>query len=370
MVPPPRNGIFAFAAIAIVLACAGLTAVLWGMGSPLRVNVDGAERTVAQGATVADLVSAHYTQARSGSMFTVNGGIAKMRGGYAPTYERNGREVVDAQRVFDGDVITSGMDVTERTVSVKRSIDPTATIQGTGVILRTVSPGKPGVMLVRQGEFSGEIVSQKVLVPAENIVLVASNPASGARLVALTFDDGPWPGSTLAIVNILKAERVPGTFFEIGQQVKRSPQLSAAIVAAGNIVGNHSWSHPFLTKLKPAAVRKQITDTASAIKAATGVAPTLLRPPYGAINRNVWAQAAATHESVVLWNVDSLDWTRPGVNKIVATVQKEAGRASIVLMHDGGGPRAQTVAALPKVIAWFRARGYTFVNVAQMQALR
>ena len=370
---PSRSGIAPPVAIALVLVGAALVAVAWGLGSPLRVTVDGIPRpNVRQGSTVADLVTAGYAKAHPGQLLTINGGIANMKGGAPVGYERNGRVVVDSKRVFDGDVITSvnGADIVERVVSVRVSIDPTATIQGTGPILKVIRPGKAGLMLVRKGATSGEIESSKVLVPAENIILQASMPSSTDKLVALTFDDGPWPESTLAIVNVLKQAGVPGTFFELGVQVKRTPELSAAVVAAGNLVGNHSWSHPFLTKMKPAAIRKQITDSASAIKAATGVAPTLFRPPYGAINRNVWAQAKATHESVVLWDVDALDWTRPGVDKIVRNVTRNVGHASIVLMHDGGGPRAQTIAALPKIIAWLKAHNYTFVTVTQMQAAR
>jgi len=122
--------------------------------------------------------------------------------------------------------------------------------------------------------------------------------------------------------------------------------------------------------LRPAAVRKQITDSAAAIKAATGVAPTFLRPPYGAINHTVWVQAKAAHESIVLSDVDARDWVRPGVDKIVSNVTDGVGRDSIVLMHDGGGPRDQTIAALPKIIAWLKAHNYTFVTVAQMEAAR
>jgi peptidoglycan/xylan/chitin deacetylase (PgdA/CDA1 family) len=369
---PPRNGITPLVAIALLLVGAALTAIVWGLGSGPTVTVDGTARQLAPGSTIADLAGDGYTQAKSGTLYTINGGIAKLRGGDPADYERNGRPVPDSQRVYLGDVITStnGSDRTERIVTSRTSIDPTATIVGTGPILRVSRAGKPGVMLVRKGEVSGQIASSKVLVPAENIIITASSPTSADKLVALTFDDGPWPESTLAIVKILKDEAVPGTFFELGQQVKRTPQLTAAVAAAGNVVGNHSWSHPFLTKMKAPAVRKQITDTATAIKDATGVGPAVFRPPYGAINRNVWAQAKATHEAVALWDVDSLDWTRPGVDKIVHNVTSNMGRASVVLMHDGGGPRAQTIAALPKVIKWLKDNGYTFVTVPQMQAAR
>ena len=370
--PPPRSRVSALTAIAFALVGAALTALVWGLGAPTGLTVDGAAHTVAPGTTVADLAGAHYTRARPGILYKIDGGIANVVGGDPTGYLRNGRPVADTQPVYPGDVIVSvqGASYTERVISERVSIDPTATIQGDGPILTVVQQGKPGVALVSKGAVSGDVVTSTVLAPAVNIVLQASYPTSANRVVALTFDDGPWPDSTLKIAQILKAAGVHGTFFELGEQVRKWPQLTAAVAADGNVIGNHSWSHPFFTKMKPAAIRKQITDTAKAIKAVTGKEPTLLRPPYGAINTSVWAQAKATHESIALWNVDTLDWTRPGVPKIMKTFAKEMGRSSVVLMHDGGGDRSQSVAALPKVIAWLKARGYLFLTVDQMQARR
>ena len=355
-----------------MLLAAALVAIVWGFGGPLHVTVDGVAHTVQQGATVGDLAAAHYTTGRAGSLFSVNGGIIGMVAGDPVAFTRNGRAVVGAQRVYDGDVVASysGADRTERTVSEKVSIDPTATIKGSGPILKVVRQGTPGVSLVRKGAISGEIVSTRVLVPAENIVLQASMPTSADKLVALTFDDGPWPVQTDRIVAILKEARVRGTFFERGEQVRRYPQISRNVVAAGDVVGNHSWNHPLLTRMRAPQVRTQIADAASAIKAATGTSPTLFRPPYGAINHTVWAQAKVMRESIVLWDVDTLDWSKPGVFKILSNMEDGMGRASIVLMHDGGGDRSQTIAALPLVIGWLKANGYTFVTVDQLEAAR
>ena len=372
MVVPPRSGTDWTVAIAGILLAGALVAVLWGLSAPVRADVDGVSRTVKPGTTIADLTLAHYTQARTGSLFSVNGGIIGMHSGNPITYVRNGRAVDSTQRVFEGDVIVShsGADLTERRISATESIDPTATIQGSGPILKVLRPGTPGVSLVRKGAISGEIISTKVITPAENIVLQASMPASGAKVVALTFDDGPWPVQTEKIVAILKAAGVRATFFELGEQVHRYPAISRAVVAAGDVIGNHAWSHPFLTKLRAPAVRHEIADGAAAIRAATGVAPTLFRPPYGAINSTVWAQAKTEHESIVLWDVDTVDWSKPGVPKILSNLQRQIGRASIVLMHDGGGDRTQTSAALPLVIDWLKSHGYTFVTVGELHALR
>jgi peptidoglycan/xylan/chitin deacetylase (PgdA/CDA1 family) len=370
--PPARNGVPWLVALAALLVAAALAALVWGASAPFQVVVDGTARTVDPGATVADLSAKGYFTARAGDLYGVDGKVARRGAANAPSYVRNGQPASDADRLYPADNVRSvnGADAREAIISVRISIDPTATIEGSGPILTVVRQGRPGVALVHRGEVTGLVVSTKILAPASNIVLAASHPKSSDKLVALTFDDGPWPETTLAIVNILKQEGVPGTFFELGEQVQRTPSISRAVVSAGESIGNHSWSHPWLTKLKPAAIRHQITDSANAIKAATGAAPTLFRPPYGAINRNVWAQAKSAREQVVLWNVDSLDWTRPGVDRIVQNVTKGMGRASIVLMHDGGGDRSQTIAALPIVISWLKSHGYKFVTVAELEQIR
>jgi peptidoglycan/xylan/chitin deacetylase (PgdA/CDA1 family) len=258
----------------------------------------------------------------------------------------------------------------ERTVLATVSVDPTATIEGAGPILKVVRQGNAGLSVVRKGAISGYVVSSRVIVPAEHIVLMRSMPTSADKVVALTFDDGPWPKQTEQILSILKANGVRATFFELGSQVRRNPQISRAVVAAGSVVANHSWNHPFMTRMRAPQVRRQIADTAAVIKSATGKAPTLFRPPYGAINNTVWAQAKANRESVVLWDVDTLDWTKPGPAKILSNAENEMGRASIVLMHDGGGDRSQTIAALPKLIQWLKGQGYTFLTVDELQAAR
>jgi peptidoglycan/xylan/chitin deacetylase (PgdA/CDA1 family) len=250
------------------------------------------------------------------------------------------------------------------------SVPPTTTVQGNGPILRLVSSGKPGVDEVVRGQISGSVISSKTITPAVNMVIEAGMPTSTDKLVALTFDDGPWAGQTEKILEILQRENVPGTFFELGVQAKRYPALSAKVVQAGMLVGNHTFDHALLTRMKFTAIQSDIARGADAIRSATGTRTAWFRPPYGAVNKNVWAASRGAKEGLVLWDVDALDWTRPGVPKIVSNVMKGMGRASIVLMHDGGGDRSQTIAALPRIISNLKAQGYTFVTVAQMEAAR
>ena len=179
--------------------------------------------------------------------------------------------------------------------------------------------------------------------------------------IALTFDDGP-STFTLRILSVLQQEGVRATFFEIGHQVQASPSLAREVSQAGDVIGNHTWNHPNLTLLAPSQVRWQLSRTSAVILRVTGVSPRLFRPPYGAINATVREIARQLGLRPVLWSVDSLDWERPGVATIVSNVLNNARSGSIVLMHDGGGDRSETVQALPNIINGLRQRGFIFVT--------
>jgi len=192
---------------------------------------------------------------------------------------------------------------------------------------------------------------------------LAFNGARSKRVVALTFDDGPWP-DTPGFVAVLEREHVPATFFMIGDQVAGQDRLLARELADGDALGNHSFTHPFLTRTGDA--QTQLSRTTAAIERTTGYRPCVFRPPYGDRNGAVIATALGQSMSTVVWDVDPKDFTRPGSGVIAARVLGAVSNGSIVLMHDGGGPRAETLAALPRIIDTLRSRGYRFVTVPVM----
>jgi peptidoglycan/xylan/chitin deacetylase (PgdA/CDA1 family) len=184
--------------------------------------------------------------------------------------------------------------------------------------------------------------------------------------VALTFDDGPLPSSTPHILTILQRFGIQATFFCIGQQVQDYPALVRQEQADGDLVEDHTWSHPNLTYLPTPLLDRQIEMTAQAISHVTGTPPLFLRPPYGAINATVLTQAQRLNLSLVLWNVDPRDWSLPGSSTIIGRVLSSTQNGSIILLHDGGGNRAQTIAALPSIITALRTRGLRFVTIQQL----
>lgn len=187
---------------------------------------------------------------------------------------------------------------------------------------------------------------------------------AGRKVVALTFDDGPWP-YTPKILAALKRAHVRATFFEIGRQVAETPQLSKQLADAGMSVQIHTWDHRNLTWLSDARIDAEVHRTSGAIYRATGRTPTCVRPPDGEFNRRVSRELARKGYVPVNWDVDPRDWSRPGKARIVHRAVASARPGAIILLHDGGGDRSQTVAALPQIIAKLRAKGYSFVTLCQ-----
>jgi len=186
------------------------------------------------------------------------------------------------------------------------------------------------------------------------------------REIALTFDDGPNPYYTPQVLTILRNYGIKATFFDIGYLVADYPYVVRQEYNEGNLVANHSWSHPKMTLLSAQAIVSQLTSTSTAIQDAIGVRPTFFRPPYGAINSTVLAKARYLGFTTVLWDGTAEDWSLPGVRLIVTKTLSYARNGAILLLHDGGGNRAETVAALPIIIASLKSRGFQFVTIQQL----
>lgn len=184
--------------------------------------------------------------------------------------------------------------------------------------------------------------------------------------IALTFDDGPAATYTAEILSILQRYQVPATFFLIGSHVQSYPDLARAEAADGYAVGDHTWSHPNLTQLSASQITQQLASARQTILQVTGVRTVLFRPPGGSYNRQVLVSAASLQLTTILWSIDPRDWSRPGTSAIIDFVLANARNGSIILLHDGGGDRSQTVAALPSIIEHLLDRGFTFVTISQM----
>lgn len=186
--------------------------------------------------------------------------------------------------------------------------------------------------------------------------------------VALTFDDGPSPAYTPQILEILRRYHVQATFFDIGRLVKLYPDLARQEVADGNLIGNHTWSHPYLPVLSLKQIQKQIADTSATIWQVTGTRPLFIRPPYGAVSANALTAINSFGMTTVIWDNEAQDWSIPGTQVIITRILNLAVNGAIILLHDGGGNRSQTVAALPIIIQQLQARHYRFATMEQLVA--
>jgi len=187
----------------------------------------------------------------------------------------------------------------------------------------------------------------------------APTPTTGNKGIALTFDDGPGP-YTAHLLDILDQYGAKATFFLIGSKVSGQASVVRSIQARGHQLGNHSWSHPELPKLSVNQIAGEIDRTNEAIRQATGVKPTILRPPYGAVNGAVLEQLRARGMSSILWSVDTRDWADRNSQIVCSRAVAGARPGAIILMHD---IHQTSVNAVPCILSSLKQQGYSFVTV-------
>jgi peptidoglycan-N-acetylglucosamine deacetylase len=188
----------------------------------------------------------------------------------------------------------------------------------------------------------------------------AALAAGSAGVVYLTFDDGPTPAWTPRVLELLARYQARATFFVLGRSAAAHPELVRQAFAAGHGVGNHTWSHRRLTGLRGAELAAEVSATSAAIQQITGVPVRCLRPPFATVDAASAEQVRALGLGLVLWDIDTNDWLRPGTGAIAGRVLDRVRSGDVILMHDGGGDRSQTVAALEQVLATLSASGYRF----------
>ncbi|HWC31606.1 MAG TPA: polysaccharide deacetylase family protein, partial [Actinomycetota bacterium] len=315
----------------------------------IYVKIDGLRRPVPDGVTVARVRRVFALRPRPGALLDIEG-VPLERRKYPGHLTLNGKRVSgdavlrsgDVLEVFDGRDRYEPLSFATRRVSGGRPENP-----------QTVLGTTPGQTIITTGAESGKFVSS------------VFRPTGGARVpnaVSLTFDDGPSPRYTPAVLRVLRRQRVRATFFVVGYLARRYPDIVRRLEAARMQVGNHSLSHPNAPPFATLATReieRQIAAGAGVLED-LGIEPTVFRPPGGSWSNAVVAAAEARGQRTVLWTVDSRDWAGLPAGAIAERVVSEARPGSIVLLHDGGGNRAPTLQALPRIIRGIRAKGLSF----------
>lgn len=209
---------------------------------------------------------------------------------------------------------------------------------------------------MRKGILAAALAGLLMVGPAP----VHAKPKPPDKIVYLTFDDGPDWGNDPRLLKVLRRAQVPATFFVVGSIAAGNHKAVQRLALAGHAIGNHSWSHADLTTLSAAGVGAEVARTQHALG---GLGGKCVRPPYGAVNSTVVAEIAKHGMRTVMWDVDPMDWAHRDSAYIAGHVLSRVGHRSVVLLHDGGGPRAATISAVKQIIPGLRARGFEFRTV-------
>ncbi len=338
------------------MVAAALSLLLAGCGqrSQLSVTIAGRVEQIREGTTLAEAAAIFQLRPRAGNLLDVQGRLLRVAA-FSGWLLLDGRRTPATTRLRDGDRVelAHGRDRTERltreTVPVPGGLpsDPQFSLARMS-----------GVEIVTRGARSHELVAARFR-PDRRAKKVE-------RAVALTFDDGPSPTDSLRILAVLRRLHVQATFFVIGYLVERYPRLVVRERQAGMAIGNHTYNHPEVppfAQLPRRLLADEIALGAESL-ARLAIRPKLLRPPGGSVSPAVVQAAQAQGERVVLWSVDPADW-QPGVTakQITARVLRAVRPGSIVILHDGGGDRSATIAALPAIVNGIRRKDLRLVEI-------
>ncbi len=354
-----------------VTAASVLLVALVAVGIPsfsqVDLSVDDVDRVLPAGTTVAELARKGWA-APPGDILDVEGSVVAAGAGAPARVMRGGAQLAAAQRLADGDQIVTlgGADVVESEVTTRVAIPIEVELQGTGPLMSLASPGAVGIEERTVGKYSGRVSTSTVVLTTQPMVVKRFAPRQGDKVVALTFDDGPWPVYTEAVLKELEKEHVRATFFMIGRQVYRYPDLVKRIRDEGHTLGNHTQGHLYSSKSTPAVVRAQIANGQTAIQVVAGVRPKWFRPPGGIMTPAVGRETSNYGLKVAMWTVDPQDWRKPPPATIVQRVITSVKPGAVVLLHDGGGDRANTIQALGPIIRELKKQGYTFVTLEEL----
>ena len=368
--------------VIIVVLLAIIAALVWFfiIPKPFEVTVNGKEVTMNPGSTVATLVEEGYAKPTPGNFVAVDGSIisagegepfsATINGDAAPGDTKLGKDMV--VEIGNGGDITEEYTSSEEVIPFETVNDDTSFEAYWFGSIHEMKDGVDGLRTVKTGNVSGKTVSEDT-VPAVAGGYHNYTVQTDEKVIALTFDDGPWPETTDEILDILEANGAKATFFTIGEQVE---PYSASVKRAADMgceVCTHSWDHASgsgdgvdLTLMSADEQIWEITQGYAAIANVLGKEPPhLIRAPGGNFHDEIINTLWSYVDAEIGWNVDTKDWSLPGSDAIAAAILS-AEPGDVILMHDGGGDREQTVAALRTALPELIDRGYKCVTVSEL----
>lgn len=327
--------------------------------------------------TLSDALHASGIKPKPGDLVAVDGSVLEEGKGEPFHATINGEATTDINaKLASGDVVElgDGSPIEEPSETVEAAIPFTHEEEGRGPIHLIEGQGADGVKRTKTGSMSG-IATEEVTQEPVNVVRRNVSPDVGDdKVVALTFDDGPWPETTAAVLDVLAENGAKATFFTVGNRIDgEGVDLVKRAAAEGHQICTHSYDHAAgdgqsvnLGYMKPEDQVAEVQKGYEAIEAATGAeASHVFRTPGGNYGEDVMRNIGPLISAEIGWNIDSQDWRKPGAGAIADQI-KNAWPGAIILMHDGGGDRSQTVAALKDALPYLKSQGYRFVTMDEL----
>lgn len=379
--PRPSKTVFAIAAACVALALVLFGVVHWQNTRPIDIMVNGQQLQLPRAATVNDAFEAAGSPATAGNMLDIDGELLQEGSGTAYTATLDGQELdptAAADTPLDGHTsidFANGVDVEEPSnVAENQPIAHGVQDVGHGPLHIVTQKGQDGSGTIKTGQVSGkQQVIEVTNDPVDTVMKRCYPDTQGEKVVALTFDDGPWD-DTNELLDVLRDNGAKATFFTVGNRISGDGvDTVKREVAEGHQVATHTWDHAAgdgqsvnLGYMTPEDQVAEVQKGYEAIEAATGAeASHVFRTPGGNYGEGVMRNVGPLISAEIGWNIDSQDWRKPGAAAIANQV-KNAWPGAIVLMHDGGGDRSQTVEALKDALPYLKSQGYRFVTMDEL----
>lgn len=366
-------------AVVVVLAIVGIFAFNNWMGSkPVEVTLNGDQVTISGAErSVGGLLDNNVVSVTPGNYVAVDGSTIRQGEGTRCTAKVNGNDTDDMGMHLNGGdkiEISNGTDITEPyTDSEPQTLPHKTELKGVGAVHLYSNNAQDGEQVTRTGKESGITATVTTKEPIDNIVQYYNVNSNGDKVIALTFDDGPWDKQTDEILDILEQNDAKATFFTVGQCISGHEKELQRAASMGCEIGTHTWDHAegsgegvSLIKMSTDERKQEVQKGLEAIKNATGQeASTIFRCPGGNFDTSVATDLEGIVTAEIGWNVDTTDWKKPGADVIAQRIQS-AGPGNIILMHDGGGDRSQTIEGLRQALPKLKGQGYSFITVQEL----
>ncbi len=382
---PRRRAPMAITILIVLVVLAGGGLYLYFNPPLYNVNVNGVDHLVSSGATLQDMVDDGFASPKAGNLLAVDGSVCQEGGGDKFEATVNGQSTNDPTYVVPRNATVqfeNGNDATEEYTETTEAVAFGTSGQDMDSFnlywagsIHIYSEGEDGEQVVKTGKTSGISVTEVTKQPVDAGYHVYTANTGDDKVIALTFDDGPWPTTTSEILDILKENGAHATFFQIGNQIAENPDVEKRIYEEGHQIGTHTYDHASgsgggvdLTKMSADEQVEEVEKGFSAIEDALGTTVSrIMRAPGGNYHGSIITNLASHVTAEIGWDVDTEDWSRPGAQAIADAILS-AKSGDVVLMHDGGGNRSQTVEGLRIALPQLVAQGYKFVTIDELLA--